>query len=48
MGLSGDADRVIAFATWLTINSIVEAPRDAAVGAGLIVGGLPFYLVLEA
>jgi len=34
----------IAFATWLTVNSIVEAPRDAAVGAGLIAAGLPFYL----
>ena len=34
----------IAFATWLTVNSIIEAPRDAAVGAGLIAAGLPFYM----
>jgi hypothetical protein len=34
----------IAFAAWLTANTIVEAPRDAAVGAGLIAAGLPFYL----
>jgi basic amino acid/polyamine antiporter, APA family len=34
----------IAFATYLTGNTIVEAPRDAAVGAGLILAGLPFYL----
>jgi basic amino acid/polyamine antiporter, APA family len=34
----------IAFAAWLTVNTIVEAPRDAMVGAGLIAAGLPFYL----
>lgn len=34
----------IAFATYLTGNTIVEAPHDAAVGAGLILAGLPFYL----
>ena len=33
----------IAFATWLVGNTILEAPRDAAVGAGLILLGLPGY-----
>jgi APA family basic amino acid/polyamine antiporter len=34
----------IAFATYLTANTIKESPRDAAVGAALILAGLPFYL----
>ena len=33
----------ILFALWLTVNTILEAPRDAAIGAGLILTGLPFY-----
>ncbi|MGH7567377.1 MAG: APC family permease [Gemmatimonadales bacterium] len=33
----------IAFATWLVGNTILEAPRDAAIGAGLILIGLPGY-----
>ena len=33
----------IAFAAWLVGNTIVENPRDAAVGAALIVMGLPGY-----
>ena len=33
----------ILFAIFLTINSIMEAPRDAAIGAGIILVGLPMY-----
>lgn len=33
----------IAFATWLVVNTIVEKPGDSAVGAALIVAGLPIY-----
>jgi APA family basic amino acid/polyamine antiporter len=33
----------ILFAVWLTVNTILEAPRDAAIGIGLILTGLPFY-----
>ncbi|MEE2876218.1 MAG: amino acid permease [Candidatus Neomarinimicrobiota bacterium] len=33
----------ILFALWLTLNTILEAPRDAAIGAALILTGLPFY-----
>jgi hypothetical protein len=33
----------IAFAAWLVGNTIAEAPREAAVGAGLILLGLPGY-----
>ena len=33
----------ILFALWLTMNTILEAPHDAAIGAGLILTGLPFY-----
>jgi len=31
------------FAIWLVVNTIIEAPRDAAVGAGIILIGLPVY-----
>ena len=33
----------ILFAIFLTMNTIIEAPRDAAIGAGIILAGLPFY-----
>ena len=33
----------IAFAIWLVYNTIVETPRDACIGAGLILLGLPGY-----
>ena len=33
----------ILFAIFLTINTIMEAPRDAGIGAGLILAGLPLY-----
>lgn len=33
----------ILFAVFLTINTILEAPRDAAIGAGLVLSGLPLY-----
>jgi len=33
----------IAFATWLVGNTIAEQPRDSAVGAALILAGLPLY-----
>ena len=33
----------ILFAIFLTVNTILEAPRDAAIGAGLILAGLPLY-----
>ena len=33
----------ILFAVFLTFNTILEAPRDAAVGAGIILTGLPLY-----
>src|SRR5437773_10018005 len=33
----------IAFAAWLVINTIVKLPRDSAIGAGLILVGLPGY-----
>lgn len=33
----------IGFAIWLVVNTIVETPRESAVGAGLILLGLPGY-----
>jgi len=33
----------ILFAVFLTFNTILEAPRDAAVGVGIILAGLPLY-----
>ncbi|HXM38570.1 MAG TPA: amino acid permease [Gemmatimonadales bacterium] len=33
----------IAFAVWLVANTIIETPRASAVGAGLILVGLPGY-----
>jgi APA family basic amino acid/polyamine antiporter len=33
----------IAFAIWLVYNTIVETPRDSAIGAGIILLGLPGY-----
>jgi APA family basic amino acid/polyamine antiporter len=33
----------IVFAVWLVINTIIEAPRDAAIGGGIILLGLPAY-----
>jgi len=33
----------IFFAIFLTINTIMEAPRDAAIGSGVILAGLPLY-----
>ena len=33
----------IAFAVWLVYNTIVETPKDSAIGAGLILLGLPGY-----
>ncbi len=33
----------IAFATWLVGNTIAEQPGDSAVGAALILAGLPLY-----
>lgn len=34
----------IGFAVWLVVNTIREDPLDSAVGAGLILAGLPVYL----
>jgi APA family basic amino acid/polyamine antiporter len=33
----------ILFAVWLMANTIIEAPRDAAIGAGIVALGLPLY-----
>ena len=33
----------IFFAIFLTINTIMEAPRDATIGSGIILAGLPMY-----
>src|SRR6266542_866468 len=33
----------VVFAIWLVYNTIVETPRDSAIGAGLILLGLPGY-----
>jgi APA family basic amino acid/polyamine antiporter len=33
----------ILFSIWLVANTIIEAPRDAAIGAGIILTGLPVY-----
>ena len=33
----------ILFAIFLTINTIMEAPRDAIVGTVIILAGIPFY-----
>ncbi|MGH7676228.1 MAG: APC family permease [Gemmatimonadales bacterium] len=33
----------IAFALWLVANTIVEAPKDAAIGAGIVLAGVPGY-----
>ena len=33
----------IAFAIWLVANTIVETPKDSAIGAGIILLGLPGY-----
>jgi len=33
----------IAFALWLVGNTIAQSPKDAAIGAGLVLIGLPFF-----
>ncbi len=33
----------IAFALWLVGNTIAQNPKDAAIGAGLVVLGLPLF-----
>jgi len=33
----------ILFAVWLVLNTIIETPKDSAIGAGLILLGLPGY-----
>jgi APA family basic amino acid/polyamine antiporter len=33
----------VLFAIILTVNTIMEAPRDAAIGTILILAGLPLY-----
>ncbi|MCH8067733.1 MAG: amino acid permease [Candidatus Marinimicrobia bacterium] len=33
----------IVFAVWLTLNTIVNDPRDSVIGAGIILLGLPAY-----
>ncbi len=33
----------VIFALWLVINTIVEDPRDSAIGAGIILAGWPVY-----
>ncbi|HET8712332.1 MAG TPA: amino acid permease [Gemmatimonadales bacterium] len=33
----------IAFAAWLVVSTVIETPRESAVGAGLILLGLPGY-----
>ena len=33
----------IVFALWLVVNTIAQSPRDAAIGAGLVLIGLPFF-----
>jgi len=33
----------ISFAVWLVYNTIVETPKDSAIGAGIILLGLPGY-----
>ncbi|MDZ7290349.1 MAG: amino acid permease [candidate division KSB1 bacterium] len=38
----------IFVALWLVINTIIHDPRDAAIGAGLIVLGLPAYFYWKA
>ncbi len=37
----------ILFSIWLVINTIIEAPHDAAIGAGIILIGLPVYFYWE-
>ena len=34
----------ILFALWLVINTILEAPKDAAIGTLIILSGIPLYL----
>lgn len=34
----------VLFAIWLVANTIIEDPRDAAIGAGIILAGWPAYL----
>ncbi|MBI4421216.1 MAG: amino acid permease [Gemmatimonadetes bacterium] len=34
----------IGFAAWLVINTVFEAPREAAIGAGIVGLGVPVYL----
>ncbi len=33
----------VAFSLWLVFNTIAEAPRDAAIGTGIVAMGLPLY-----
>jgi len=33
----------IAFAAWLVGNTILQNPKDAAIGAGLVLVGLPYF-----
>jgi APA family basic amino acid/polyamine antiporter len=37
----------IAFAAWLVLQTVHDAPRDAAIGTGLILAGVPLYFVFR-
>ncbi len=36
-----------AFAAWLVLQTVHDAPRDAAIGTGLILAGVPFYFLFR-
>jgi amino acid transporter len=36
-----------AFAAWLVLQTVHDAPRDAAIGTGLILAGVPLYFVFR-
>lgn len=36
-----------AFAAWLVLQTVHDTPRDAAIGTGLILAGVPFYFLFR-
>jgi APA family basic amino acid/polyamine antiporter len=37
----------LAFCAWLVLQTVHDAPRDAAIGTGLILAGVPLYFVFR-
>jgi APA family basic amino acid/polyamine antiporter len=37
----------LAFSVWLVLQTVHDAPKDAAIGTGLILAGVPFYFLFR-